>query len=152
MVVTALVRFTPLGGARTWANASRFGLAAMFTATGIAHFVGMREELIAMVPPSLPEPGLLVSVTGVLELLGAIGLLVRPTTRAAAIALGLMLVVMFPANVYAATHGLITEWVDHLIPRTLLQIVFLVAIAVVVRGESRSGAGRDLAPQPVRTT
>ncbi|MFJ9389021.1 DoxX family membrane protein [Nocardioides sp. NPDC101246] len=133
-VVTAVVLLTGAGGSRSWAHALRYGLAAMFTATGAAHFVGMRDELIAMVPPALPEPGLLVTVTGVLELLGAVGLVWRRTTRAAAIALGLMLIAMFPANVYAATHGLATEWLDHLVPRTILQIVFLAATVVVARG------------------
>lgn len=138
-IVTVVVRVAGLGGERSWARALRYGLAAMFTATGAAHFVGMRDELIAMVPPALPEPGLLVTVTGVLELLGAAGLVWRRTTRAAAIALGLMLVAMFPANVYAATHGLTTEWLDHLVPRTILQIVFLAATAVVARGHRWRG-------------
>ena len=57
--------------------ALRGGLAAMFVLTGAAHFVGMRAELISMVPPGLPAPGLLVTVTGLLELAGAAGLLGR---------------------------------------------------------------------------
>jgi hypothetical protein len=36
--------------------ALRGGLAAMFTLTGVAHFVGMREALIEMVPPFPPRP------------------------------------------------------------------------------------------------
>jgi hypothetical protein len=52
---------------RPWPVALRGGLAAMFTLTGVVHFVWMREELIAMVPPALPAPGLLVTITGVLE-------------------------------------------------------------------------------------
>ncbi len=83
VVVTTLARLMGARGripAPTWADALRFGLAAMFVVTGTAHFVGMREELTAMVPPSLPNPGLLVAVTGVLELLGAVGLLWRRTT------------------------------------------------------------------------
>ncbi|KQY57319.1 DoxX family protein [Nocardioides sp. Root140] len=120
-------------GARPWPSALRFGLAAMFTVTGCAHFVGMRDDLIAMVPPSLPSPGTLVTLTGVLELLGAVGLVWRRTTGTAAAALGLLMVAMFPANVYAATHGLIAEWTDHLVPRTILQIVYVAATALVAR-------------------
>ncbi|OKI41021.1 hypothetical protein [Micromonospora sp. CB01531] len=45
----------------------------MFVTTGAAHFVGMREELVAMVPPWLPQARLLVSITGVLEILRAAG-------------------------------------------------------------------------------
>ncbi len=40
---------------------------------------------------------------------------------------------MFPANVYAATHGLQTEWLDGLLPRTVLQVVFVAATVVVAR-------------------
>ena len=55
-------------------TALRFGLATMFLMTGIAHFVEMRGELIRMVPSGLPAPGALVTITGILELLGVFGL------------------------------------------------------------------------------
>ena len=58
--------------------------------------------MIAIVPPRLPKPGLLVAVTGVLELLGAIGLLYPPTRVAAAACLFLLMLVMFAANVCAS--------------------------------------------------
>ena len=42
----------------------------MFVMTGVAHFApGMRRDMIAIVPPRLPKPSLLVAVTGALELL-----------------------------------------------------------------------------------
>jgi hypothetical protein len=55
---------------RSWHVALRGGLAAMFTFTGASHFgaFGMREELVAMVPPALPAPEVLATITGVLEL------------------------------------------------------------------------------------
>ncbi len=58
--------------------------------------------MIAIVPPRLPAPALLVTITGVLELLGAVGLLIPATRVAAAVCLFLLMVAMFPANVYAA--------------------------------------------------
>src|SRR4051812_27738037 len=107
----ALVTVTLLLRVRlTWGAAVRGGVAVMFLMTGTAHFVGMRANLIQMVPPALPNPALLVSVTGVLELLGAIGLLVPRLAPWAAAGLTLMLVGMFPANLYAATHGIMTAW------------------------------------------
>jgi uncharacterized membrane protein len=118
---------------RSWPVALRGGLAAMFVMTGVAHFVGMRETLIAMVPPALPQPGLLVTITGVLELAGAVGLLLRPTVPWAAGGLSLLLVAVFPANVYAAVEGITTRADDALLPRTLFQIVFLAATLAVLR-------------------
>lgn len=46
--------------------------------------------------------GLLVSLTGLLELGGAIGLLIPTLVRHAALALAALLVALFPANIHAA--------------------------------------------------
>jgi uncharacterized membrane protein len=129
---------------RPWPVALRGGLAAMFVLTGVAHFVGMREELIAMVPPALPAPALLVTITGVLELAGAAGLLLRRTAPWAAAGLTVLLVAMFPANVHAALQGTGTP----LLPRTLLQLVFLAATLAVVAHHVRS---RRTGPTASRT-
>jgi len=87
----------------TWTTAIAVGLASMFVLTGVAHFAPRsRGDLVAIVPPRLPMPWLLVTVTGVLEFLGAVGLLLPATRVAAAVCLLLLMLVMFPANVYAA--------------------------------------------------
>ncbi|HEY4613927.1 MAG TPA: DoxX family membrane protein [Citricoccus sp.] len=120
--------------------ALRGGLAAMFLVTGASHFVGLREDLVAMVPPALPQPELLVTVTGVLELTGAVGVLLRRTSAWAAAGLAVLLVVMFPANVYAATAGLTLggEPATALLPRTVMQLVYLAAAVAVVYLQGRS--------------
>jgi uncharacterized membrane protein len=93
--------------ADSWTGALRIGLAAMFVFTAVSHFhPRTRPDLIRMVPTSLPAPAVLVSATSVLELLGAIGLLVPRALPAAAYGLMLLLVAMFPANVHAAREGL----------------------------------------------
>jgi uncharacterized membrane protein len=101
----------------------------MSTATGLAHFVGMRGELIAMVPAQLPHPGLLVTITGALELIGAAGLLIPGTGTAAALGLAALMIVMFPANLHLAKTGTDLDLIDHTAPRTILQIAFLAACA-----------------------
>ncbi|MCA5892942.1 DoxX family protein [Isoptericola sp. NEAU-Y5] len=114
----------------TWPAAITAGLAAMLLLTGGAHFVQpLRGELVAMVPPRLPRPETLVTVTGVLEVAGAVGLLVPATRVAAAICLALLLVVMFPANVHAARaeRGMRSM---PLPARAALQVVFVGACAV----------------------
>lgn len=134
-------------------QALRVGLAAMFVLTGLAHFIGMRAELIAMVPPALPAPAQLITITGVLELAGAAGLLWRPTAPWAAGGLAALLVGMFPANVYAALEGLTTSPADALLPRTLMQLVFLAATIAVVAYHirERRASPRRHRPAPART-
>jgi uncharacterized membrane protein len=88
-----------------------------------------------MVPPALPHPGLLVTVTGVLELAGAVGLLVPATARLAAAGLALLMVLMFPANVSAARRQ-VTLRGKPATPigiRTAEQVLFIgAAVAVAV--------------------
>ena len=122
--------------ADSWPAAIAVGLAAMFVMTGVAHFVNpLRRDMIAIVPPRLPSPGLLVTVTGVLELIGAAGLLFPPTRIAAAVCLFVLMLVMFPANVYAARMPNPPKSMNtRLGLRTVEQIVFVGAALVVGLG------------------
>ncbi|MGC4878104.1 DoxX family protein [Micromonospora sp. DT43] len=140
IVGTTLARLAGLAGVAAldgWHPALRVGLALLFVVTGLAHFAGRRRAgLIAMVPPGLPRPDLLVTLTGVLELAGAVGLLIPATARLAAAGLGLLLLAMFPANVSAARRGLTLAGraVTPLPQRTVLQIVFVATAAAISFG------------------
>ena len=120
----------------SWPQAVAVGLAAMFVMTGVAHFVpAMRRDMIAIVPPRLPAAGLLVTITGALELLGAAGLLYPPTRVAAAVCLFVLMLVMFPANVYAARMpNPPKSMTSRLDVRTAEEIVYLGAAVVIGLG------------------
>lgn len=114
------------------------GLAAMLVLTSGAHFHPTRRQgLIAIVPPRLPFPDHLVTLTGILEILAAVGLLVPPTfldwaRPSASFCLALLLIIMFPANVFAATEKRGKDSPDTpLLPRTLLQVLFVSAALIV---------------------
>jgi uncharacterized membrane protein len=117
----------------SWPQAVAVGLAAMFVMTGVAHFVpAMRRDMIAIVPPRLPAPGLFVTVTGVLELVGAAGLLYPPTRVAAAVCLFVLMLVMFPANIYASRMANPPRsMTSRLNVRTVEEVVYLAAAVVV---------------------
>ena len=70
-----------------------------FFVGGIAHFAVTETEM-RIVPPYIPWPRAAVLITGLLELLGAAGLLWRPTRRAAGIGLFLLTVAVTPARFY----------------------------------------------------
>jgi uncharacterized membrane protein len=120
----------------SWPNAIAVGLATMFVVTGIAHFVNpLRRDLIAIVPPQLPSPAFLVTVTGVLELLGAIGLLYTPTRAVAAACLFALMLLLFPANVYASRMPSPPKsMTTRLDVRTAEQVLYLGAALVVGLG------------------
>jgi uncharacterized membrane protein len=113
-----------------WQNCHRMAVAAMFLLTASAHWGKRRADLIRMVPPAFPRPELLVTLTGIAEISGAIGMLWAPITKAASIGLAIMLIAVFPANVYAARQQMTIggRKVPGLFVRTVLQIVFLAAV------------------------
>lgn len=112
--------------------ALRCALAVMFVLTASAHWGKRRPDLVRMVPPAFPKPGLLVTISGVLELLGAIGLLLPLAARTSCICLAVMLVALFPANVHAARKHLTIGGrpVPGLPVRSLIQIAFVTALIV----------------------
>lgn len=133
LAVTLLARLAGSLGVptlRDWPAAARVGLAGMFCFTAVAHFSSMRTDIIRMVPPSVPNPGLMVTITGICEVLGAVGLLVPRTRRAAAIALILFLVAVLPANIHAAQSGVTLRGAPAtpLVPRIALQVFFIAAL------------------------
>ncbi len=82
--------------------ARRIGLAIVFLwflLGGIAHFVFTEAEM-RIVPPYVPCPRAVVLVSGVFELLGAAGLLWRPTRRFAGLGLFALTILVTPAHLY----------------------------------------------------
>jgi uncharacterized membrane protein len=135
VVSTLLLRVIGAAGvgplnSSTWCL--RGGLALMFLMTASAHWGKRRADLIAMVPSVFPRPDLMVSATGVFEILGAVGLLIPAIAPVAAACLALLLIALFPANIRAARQGLTIggKAVTALPLRTLLQLVFLAALLV----------------------
>jgi uncharacterized membrane protein len=122
-----------------WLTSLRLALAGMFLLTASAHWGKRRRDLVAMVPPPLPRPDLLVTATGVLEIVGTVGLMLPTAAPYAALGLCLMLLAVFPANVHAARQHLSIAGrpVEALVPRTLLQLVFLAATATVFMAGKR---------------
>ena len=132
--VTLVLRAIGMAGVATftsWALCLRGGLFAMFLLTASAHWGKRRADLIRMVPPVFPRPDLMVTATGIFEILGAIGLLIPATARAAAVCLVLLMIGLFPANVRAAKQNLTIggQAATALPLRALLQVVFIGAIA-----------------------
>lgn len=118
-----------------WPVALRGGVSTMFLITGTSHFTGKREEMVQMIPPGLPNPEALMTLTGLAELAGAAALWIPATRPYAAAGLSALLIGVFPANVYHATHHPDLTTGQQLIPRTLIQLVFLTATSYLLVNE-----------------
>lgn len=129
IAATALLGALGVPALGSWPAWLTGGLVLMFLMGAVGRLVPpVRAELVAMVPPRLPRPELIVAATGVLETAGAIGLLLPPTHRLAALCLALLLVAVFPANVHAARSS---STASPLLPRTIEQLVFVGACLAV---------------------
>ncbi len=99
-----------------------------FAIGGAAHFFATSLET-RIVPPYLPWHRTIVLVSGFFELLGAVGIVYRPTRRAAGIGLFALTVLVTPANIYmlqrADLFGIPT-WI--LVARLPLQLALLLVI------------------------
>ncbi|WP_449289695.1 DoxX family protein [Nocardia halotolerans] len=116
VLLVSLLGFRALGAFgvgrfASWPASAAHALAVMLMMTGTAHFMPGSvtvmpnyDDLVAMVPPFVPFPGLMVLATGVLELLAAIGLIVTRTRWITGLALVPLFVLLLPANIYAAIN------------------------------------------------
>lgn len=130
---TLLARLLGMGGIEgldSWPAATRAGLSSMFLFTALAHFNSMRHDLARMLPPAMPQPLAVVYLTGVCEILGAIGLLLPMTRPYAAAALILFLIAVLPANIHAARAGVTLRGkpATPLMVRIPMQLLFITLI------------------------
>lgn len=85
------------------AKRARVGLSLFFIFTAIGHFI-RTEPMAEMLPPVIPYRIELIYFTGVLELLGAIGVWIPGLTRLTGLLLILMLIGILPSNIYSAIN------------------------------------------------
>ena len=102
LILTLLGRWMPRFNIAS-AKRARVGLSLFFIVTAMAHFAGPRE-MAEMVPPAIPYRIELIYLTGVFELLGAIGVWIPRLTRLTGLLLIVMLIGLLPANIYAAIN------------------------------------------------
>jgi uncharacterized membrane protein len=135
LAVVFAVLILPFG----WWTALRFVLGAMFLLTASAHWGKRRMDLIRMVPPVFPRRDLLVTLTGICEIAGAIGLFISRTARASGIGFTLLLFALFPANVRAAREGIAIAGrpATPLPLRSVIQMIFILATLAVAVGERK---------------
>ena len=119
-------------GEYEFALSARIAMAIMLVFTAIGHFV-FTKGMSMMIPDFIPLKETFVYLTGVFEILLAVGLLIPQLKILSGWALILFLLLMLPANVYASInnvnyqegtfdgHGMMYLWF-----RIPLQVLFIV--------------------------
>jgi uncharacterized membrane protein len=88
---------------RIFKTASRYVLAIFFVGAGITHFTNP-DFYLRIVPPYLPWHAAVVDVSGVAEILLGTMLMFPHLQRIAGWGLILLLIAVFPANIYVYQH------------------------------------------------
>jgi uncharacterized membrane protein len=135
ILVVATVLFRAIGWLgverlSSWRDSGRLALAVMFLFTGFTHFSSMKYDYLQMLPEPVPQSLWVIYLTGVFQIAGGICLLIPRLRRIAGICLALLLVAMFPANVYAAINEIPFrgESPGSLWIRALIQLVFIAVV------------------------
>ncbi len=139
----------------SWREAGLIAVVILFLFTGSTHFSAMKHDYAAMLPSPLSGNLGIIYLTGVLEIAGALGLLVPRTRRLAGICLVLYLLAVFPGNVYAAVNEVPFrgEPPTPLWLRTPIQLFFIGMVwwTAVRRPLERAEAPRVEEPPPTGT-
>jgi len=120
--VVARGRYAQFGLAQTLLRII-VALPLLISAVGM-HFL-KTNECTAMIPPVVPSPVFLVLLTGVLEILGAIGLFVPRLRRSAALWIAILMVVVFPANIYVAGETFFGLQMPSVPVRLVMQMIYI---------------------------
>ncbi len=135
--VLALVRSLAAPHVLSWSLCGRAAMSAMLLLTGPSHFV-MTDAMVAMLPSFVPMRAEIVYLTGVLEILAAVGLLVPSASRFTGWCLVAFFVAVLPANVYSALNrvGVGEHGPAYLWFRVPLQFLFIGWIWYFIRPET----------------
>jgi|TARA_B110000438_G_C15691653_1_gene597041 uncharacterized membrane protein len=100
-----------------------------FMGGGVMHFISP-EFFLAIMPPSLPYHEAAVAISGVFEIIGAVGLLFQRTRRMAGIGLFVLTLAVSPANIYMSLNPELFPDVSDLALtlRLVIQVLLLACI------------------------
>ena len=146
-LITTAILMATVAGFFLWAQRgfSVFGwlqwvvrilVALPLLASGVLHFT-RTALMVSMIPTIFPDHPWLVLLTGVFELAGAAGLLLSPFTRVASACLAVLMIVIFPANVFAAGQTVGGLHMPSVPVRLAMQVAYILLLLIAGWGIPR---------------
>lgn len=97
--------------------------------SGTAH-LAMPAAMVLAIPPVFPARTFLVIVSGLAELCGAAGLLLPALRRQAALAIALLMIAVFPVNIYVAGRTMLGLHMPSVTVRLAMQVIYILLVLV----------------------
>lgn len=110
--------------------------------SGIAHFA-RTAQFAAIVPPPFTHPGMWVQITGGFELMGFAGLIIPETARLASVGVSLLMIAVFPANIFAAGRVVGGIPMPSVPVRLVMQAIYILLVLIGAWGIPGYGARVD---------
>ena len=135
---SSLVKFLPI-----YKTITIYILSVMYIIIGIKHFTSL-EYFINIMPPFIPFKEFAVYFTGLIEIFGGLMLLSKSTRKIGAFLIIILLLIVFPANIYLY----ISEDPRHLIGisqnQALLRIPFQIPLIMIAIWHSQKASHKYL--------
>ena len=130
--VTALFFGFARGGFRSLGMAQRILkvlVALPLVGSGVTH-LATPAAMAQIIPPLFPARVLLVVLSGIAEFVGAGGLFLRQTKRLASLGIALLMIMVFPANIYVAGQTVDGLYMPTVPVRLLMQMIYIVLVLI----------------------
>lgn len=88
---------------KSYRELGAYSMAIFLFFFGLSHFY-KQDELILMLPDFMPFPEVIIYITGIIEIILAVGLIYPTTRHLSGILIAIYLIAVLPANIYKAVN------------------------------------------------
>ena len=118
-----------------------YSLCVLYTIIGVKHFTDL-DFFLVIIPPYLPNPELLVYVSGFFEILFGVLLIPIKTRKYAALGLVILLIAVFPANIYLFNSEIAQNSYGISRQFALIRLPYQIPLIVIAYWHSRENSSK----------
>jgi len=122
-------------------NITIYSLGIFYAIVGVKHFTDM-EFFLVIVPPYIPFPEFMVYVSGVFEILFGFLLMLKKTRRYGAIGIFILLIAVFPANIYLFNSEIAQNTYNITRQDALIRLPFQIPLILISYWHSKKKVNR----------
>jgi uncharacterized membrane protein len=123
-------------------NVTVYSLGLFYLIVGIKHFANL-DFFLTIVPPYIPFPELMVYTSGILEILFGFLLIPKNTRKYAALGLIILLIAVFPANIYLFKSDIAQNIYNITRQQALIRLPFQIPLILIAFWHSKEKTSKE---------